>query len=195
MEFLLNLDKALFRIINGRWHHPLLDAVLPLVREKSTWLPLYLFLFVFLLVNFRRGGWVIGYTIATAVLTDLISSAVIKKLVLRLRPCRDPEVLDQLRMLAPYCGGNSSFTSSHAANHFGVATFLFLVLRPFIGRWAYALPVWAATICYAQVYVGVHFPLDVTAGALLGVLSGWGMYRLFANQPGVLTTDDLRTPS
>jgi len=75
-------------------------------------------------------------------------------------------------MLAEYCGQNGSFTSSHAANHFGMAVFLFLTLRSIIGKWSGLIFIWAAMICYAQVYIGVHFPFDVAGGALLGFIIG-----------------------
>jgi undecaprenyl-diphosphatase len=68
--------------------------------------------------------------------------------------------------------GGFSFTSSHATNHFGVATFLFVTLGRFFGSWKYLIFIWAALICYAQVYVGVHYPLDVLFGALLGFAIG-----------------------
>ena len=90
----------------------------------------------------------------------------------RVRPCNDPEMASQLQMLAGYCGGNGSFTSSHAANHFGMAVFLFLTARHILGKWSLLFFAWAFIVCYAQVYVGVHFPLDVIGGALLGSILG-----------------------
>jgi undecaprenyl-diphosphatase len=67
---------------------------------------------------------------------------------------------------------SGSFTSSHAANHFGLAMFSFLTLRPQIGKWAWLFFLWAAAIGYAQVYVGVHYPTDIIGGAVLGMLAG-----------------------
>jgi membrane-associated phospholipid phosphatase len=71
------------------------------------------------------------------------------------------------------CGLGYSFPSTHATDHFALATFLCLI---FYRRWKWvgiAALIWAAIICFAQVYVGVHFPVDVTAGALYGALVGW----------------------
>ncbi|WP_165871476.1 phosphatase PAP2 family protein [Flaviaesturariibacter flavus] len=192
MNALLELDRSLFRLLNGRWHNALFDAVLPFLRNSLTWLPLYLFLFVFVLVNFRKRWWIIGYAISTATLTDTISSTIIKNLVFRQRPCSDPS-LGSVRFIVSYCPMSSSFTSSHAANHFGIAMLLFLLLRPFIGRWAWAFIFWAASIGYAQIYVGVHYPGDILGGTAVGLLTGWLMYRLFCYHPGPLTHDDLFT--
>ena len=184
MNALLNLDRSLFRLLNGRWHNPLFDAVLPVARTSITWLPLYLFLLLFILYNFRRRGWIVLYSVCTAALTDTFSSTIIKNLVYRQRPCSDPDLAGQVRFIVNYCPISSSFTSSHAANHFGLATFLYFVLRPVIGGWAAAGFVWAGLIAYAQIYVGVHYPLDVSGGALVGIATGWGMYRLFVRHTG-----------
>ncbi|TCZ72198.1 phosphatase PAP2 family protein [Flaviaesturariibacter aridisoli] len=196
MNALLNLDKSLFRLLNGRWHNSLFDAVLPFVRNSVTWLPLYVFLLLFIMANFRRSGWIVLYTACTAALTDTFSSTIIKNLVYRQRPCSAPDMIGQVRFIVNYCPISSSFTSSHAANHFGIATFLYFILRPVIGRWAAAGFVWAGVIAYAQIYVGVHYPIDVSAGALLGIGTGWGLYRLFVRHTGPADRESLlRVPS
>ncbi|RYY41423.1 MAG: phosphatase PAP2 family protein [Chitinophagaceae bacterium] len=191
MNALLNLDKSLFRLLNGRWHNALFDAVLPFVRNSVTWLPLYVFLLLFILGNFRRRAWIILYSACTAALTDTFSSTIIKNLVFRQRPCSDPDLAGQVRFIVSYCPISSSFTSSHAANHFGIATFLYFVLRPVVGKWAAAGFVWAGLIAYAQIYVGVHYPIDVSAGALVGILTGWGMFRLFVKHTGAVNREEL----
>jgi len=73
------------------------------------------------------------------------------------------------------CGTGYSFPSSHAANHFGLAVFLILV---FFHKWRLILPIglfWAFSVSFAQIYVGVHFPLDIMGGALLGSMIGYIM--------------------
>jgi undecaprenyl-diphosphatase len=64
--------------------------------------------------------------------------------------------------------------------------FLFLTLRSFLGRWIWLFFVWSASICYAQVYVGVHYPLDVLCGALLGLGIGWLTGTAFLRQQASL---------
>lgn len=119
------------------------------------------------------------FGVLTAILTDFISSTVIKQLVIRVRPCHEVSLADHIRILVNYCPKSSSFTSSHAANHFAVAMFLFLTLRKRVGNWTGILFFWAFSICYAQVYVGVHYPIDVTCGALIGILIGYLCGKLF----------------
>jgi membrane-associated phospholipid phosphatase len=172
MHRVFEADKYIFRLINFKWHTTFLDEVLPFFRNSSFWLPLYLFLLVFSLVNIRRPWLFILFAICTAALTDTLSSHLIKNIIYRVRPCNEPEIQDWIRVLVSYRPTSSSFTSSHAANHFGLATFLVLTLRPLTGRWIYMAFVWAFLIVYAQIYVGVHYPLDVIGGAVVGVLAG-----------------------
>jgi undecaprenyl-diphosphatase len=49
-----------------------------------------------------------------------------------------------------------------------LAVFLWITLRRQIGHWGWLAILWAASISYAQIYVGLHFPADALVGALLG---------------------------
>jgi membrane-associated phospholipid phosphatase len=172
-QSLQSFDQSLFVYINQVATHPLTDTLMPFFRESTLWIPFYLFLIVFVFVNFGKKGWVwLLFAFITVLLTDQFSSSIIKNWVQRPRPCADPLLYGQVRLLLDHCSGGYSFTSSHATNHFGVATFLFVTLGRYFGNWKYLLFIWASLICYAQVYVGVHYPLDVVFGALLGFLIG-----------------------
>lgn len=72
-----------------------------------------------------------------------------------------------------------SFTSSHATNHFGAGVFFFITLKPYLKNGAYLFFVWAALISYAQIYVGVHYPLDIICGALIGSMIGLFTAKLY----------------
>ena len=171
MHAILSLDAALFHCINTGMGNPVFDALLPLFREKWLWAPLYLFLATFFLLNYGRKGWIIILTMVLAVgLADFTSSALVKKNVRRLRPCNDPAMIVQERIS---CGSGYSFTSSHAANHFAAAIFIIGIMGD-RQRWIRpAALIWAGLIAFSQVYVGVHYPLDVLGGALLGAAIGW----------------------
>ena len=187
LEGILRMDKGLFTRINQQWVSSFSDALFPFLREAELWVPFYLFLLVFITLNFGRKGWLWSLSlIMTAVIGDLVSSHLMKGWIFRLRPCQDPDLADSIRVLASYCPASSSFTSSHACNHFALATFIFLTLRH-TSRWWAVVFVWAFLISYAQVYVGVHFPMDVFCGALLGSLIGYGTSRLFRLQFGTLS--------
>ncbi len=178
-------DTTLFFLVNKTGQHAVLDTILPVMRNKYIWAPLYLFIISFLVINYRwKGTAAVVFLLITVGIGDQLSSAWIKPTVERLRPCHTPAIKDQVRLLVE-CGGKWSFPSSHATNHFGVAVFLIGVLRRWM-KWLLPLGLlWAALISYAQVYVGVHFPVDVTVGALLGTTSGlltYGGYRLLVNK-------------
>ena len=180
IESLKNADRWLFRKINEDWTSPFFDVVFPLWREAITWMPLYIFLLVLVLLNFgfKIWPWIIGF-IVTVSLTDQISSHVFKTLVQRPRPCHDPYLVDNIRLLLEYCSNSFSFTSSHATNHFGMAFFIYFTMKKYFGKWIYAFFFWAFTISYGQVYIGIHYPLDVTGGALLGTAIGWMTAYIF----------------
>jgi undecaprenyl-diphosphatase len=117
--------------------------------------------------------------VVTGAFTDLVSSRLIKENVFRLRPCQDKSLADHIHVLVQYCPHSSSFTSSHAANHFGFAAFFYFTLKNYYGKWTALIFLWAFIICYAQVYVGVHYPIDVLCGALVGTVIGCLVSRLF----------------
>lgn len=181
-EWLLRYDRIAWYYLNARWHNGLLDFVMPFLRNQWFWTPLYLFLAIYMPKRFGRNGWIwCAAFIITFGISDQLSAHLIKPLVGRLRPCNDPYLADLVHIIVP-CGGGKSFPSSHAANHFALAVFSGISLRH-LARWV--MPVgllWAASVSYAQVYVGVHFPLDVLCGGLLGALVGWGTGKTFARK-------------
>lgn len=186
-------DKGLFLQINSRFTNPVFDVVLPYFRDSVFWAPLYLFILVFIALNYgRRGGWWSLGFICTVAISDMVGARVFKDTIQRLRPCQDPTFLDQVRLLVHQCSGSYSFVSNHAANHFGMATFVSLTFYPAFGRWVYISYLWAFFIAYAQVYVGVHYPLDVLGGAALGTLAGLLTARVVNNKVGSFTAVNLK---
>src|SRR5690606_14684947 len=156
---LVDWDTNLLIWIHQNLHNPVLDWLMPVLREKWTWLPFYIFLLAFLLFNFGSRTWLWALMFVFAIgLSDSISSKVIKYQVKRIRPCHTTQVAARLDVLVP-CGGYYSFTSSHSANHFAMAAFLWFTLGIYMRRWRWLFWVWAAGIAFAQVYVGVHYPL------------------------------------
>jgi undecaprenyl-diphosphatase len=186
IQKIIQADHWLFSKINQDWTSPVSDLIFPFLREMEFWMPVYLFLLVFITINFGKKGWrwVLMFIVTVAV-GDQVSSNLVKSFIFRLRPCHNPELADSIRILVHYCPQSSGFTSSHACNHFAMAWFIFLTLRH-TSRWWILVFLWAFLVAYAQVYVGVHFPLDVIGGALLGSLIGLLTSRVFRWQTGTL---------
>ncbi len=185
--FIRDLDYRLFAKMNGEWHNSFFDNFFPFIRESYFWLPFYFFLSLFVLLNFKTRGllWILIF-IAMVIGTDYISSDLIKGNFPRIRPCSDPLLQNTIRFLVNYCPQSSSFTSSHAFNHFAAAMFIFTTFKNSISKkWVFIF-LWAFMISYAQVYVGVHFPFDVFCGALFGLVPGWLTGMLFNKKVGLL---------
>lgn len=167
------LDTALLLNIQEALRHPWMDKVMVFVRDKPNWFPLYGLWVVILIYTQKLNAW--KYILATALaagISDAFNSHVLKEFFERPRPCQVAEIADQLRVLVR-CSPHYSFPSSHAANHFAMAGALV-----FSKVWPYrlvkiALWFWAGMIGLAQVYVGVHYPADVIAGAFVGIGIGY----------------------
>jgi len=171
IELLRHIDYKLFHFINTDLANPVFDIICPVLRNKHTWIPLYLLIAYFFQKRFGYAILTLGILAAiTVLLTDQISSSLIKPLVHRLRPCNNPAI--QARLVIEYCGAGYSFVSSHAANHFGIAAFLSVFVSHQKG-YGTLLFSWAFLVSASQIYVGVHFPIDVIAGALLGIGIGF----------------------
>jgi membrane-associated phospholipid phosphatase len=182
---LLTWDRTLFEKINSDWTNPLFDNLMPFLRNSTHWAPLYLFLAIFALMNFKtKGVWWLVLFAATVAMTDMTGTYIFKHNVERLRPCNDPAMADRVRLLLPQCAGGYGFISNHAANHFGMGMYFLVTMRGILKNWAWAGVIWAALIAYSQVYVGIHYPGDVLAGALLGVIFGLVTGTLFNKRFG-----------
>lgn len=180
------IDQWLIVHINQNWSSSWLDAILPFFREPLFWAPMYLFLIVFVgMNNPKKWIWWALALVLCAAISDIISSQVIKQLVMRVRPCQDPDVSILLRFFIKYCPQSSSFTSSHATSYFAQACFLHQTLK-FYSKWTPLFFIWSGSVAYTQVYVGVHYPFDVLCGGLLGYFIGLFISKLFDKQVGSL---------
>ena len=179
IETLQQFDVALFLKIHKGLSNSFLDWLMPLLRNRFFWSPLYLFIIVFCIKEYKKQGYyILGMLLLTFAIGDLTASRIIKPLVARLRPCNAISLANDILHVVP-CGTGYSFPSAHATNHFAIAVFLICV---FYNRFKPILPIglaWATIIAFAQVYVGVHYPIDVFVGALLGVCIGLFTAKLF----------------
>ncbi len=144
--------------------------------EQLSWIPLYL-LFFFLI--FKSFGWKKG--LALVLLTALMITfsdqftVFLKDSFGRLRPNRDPAINQVIRILKN--NSSFSFVSGHATTSMAVSLLMHLSLRKqFPYTWLFFI--WPIMFAYSRVYIGVHFPLDVICGALLGILIGYAFYLI-----------------
>lgn len=150
------------------------------ISERSYWIPLYLFLLYILYKTFglKKTILVLVLTLLMIGATDQITN-LFKDGFQRLRPCFTKEFEGTMRGVGCERRGQYGFTSAHASNHFALAIFLGLIFRSKYKWMIYVLLVWAAFISYSRIYLGVHFPLDIICGGIMGVILGWLFHKLF----------------
>ncbi len=176
MQYLESLDIRLLLFLNG-FHNDFFDVFFSFITATVPWIPLYLLLIALFVFKKKENRWkrllilIIGVALLVAS-TDMLSARFFKPVFERLRPCHDPRLEGLVHIVDGHCGGMYGFISSHAANLFGIATFMCLLLRDKY-RYTWLLFIWAAVIGYSRIYLGVHFPGDVICGAVVGLLLGW----------------------
>jgi undecaprenyl-diphosphatase len=167
-EFFASIDRSMFYFVNHSLQNILFDAVMPFLTDLNKKPGVVLFVGLCWIVLFVKGGKsgriAALLLIPTIVLSDQLSSSLLKQLFDRLRPCF---VLPDVHLLVP-CGSGRSFPSSHAVNNFAGA-YLFAYFFP---RWRWALYGFAAAVAFSRVYVGVHYPSDVVGGSIIGIGCG-----------------------
>ena len=171
-ELVLYYDHVAWYYLNTQWHNSFFDCTVPFLRNPWFWTPVYFFLAIFIPAKFGRKGWIwCAFFLVSFILSDQVSATLLKPHFHRLRPCNNPYLAGIIHLIVP-CGGLYGFPSSHAANHFSIGIFGAMTLGS-VAKWVWPIAIiWAALVSFAQVYVGVHYPLDVTCGALVGVTIG-----------------------
>lgn len=173
---LREIDYTIFHFINQTISNTTFDFILPILRTANNWIPLYIFLFLFLLYKYKTKA--ITYTLYILIafaLADLIAFQFLKPLIGRLRPCHSTTL--HVRLLLNHCGGKYSFPSSHATNHMAIALSIVFakIFQSKCVNLAWIL--WATIIGFAQIYVGVHYPLDVLGGFIIGAIIAFVNYK------------------
>lgn len=179
MDYLNSLDTGLFLFLNGL-HSAFFDPIMYWLSNKLFWVPMYL-LIVFLMVRKykMRGVLMLLFVGIVIALCDQTASHLLKNLVQRLRPSHEPALAGLVHLSKAGTGGLYGFVSSHAANCFGLATFLWLVLDNQFKWLKYWLFVWAVLVSYSRIYNGVHYPGDVLVAAFIGSGFGWLMAKAY----------------
>lgn len=176
--YLDTLDKTIFLALNGSdsiW----LDRVMQAITSTSTWIPVAIALLYVIIKNnnMRSTVLIVGLIALSILVADQFSSSFCKPFFARLRPSQDPSFMHLVDVVDGYRGGRYGFISSHAANTFAVATLLSLIMR----HWGATvmLFVWSVLCSYSRIYLGVHYPGDILAGATCGVIVGLITYKIY----------------
>ena len=180
IEKIIELDKQLFIYLNGMgvssW-----DGFWLYMSKTLSFVTIPIFLFI-LFYSFYKLGLKKAIVMIVVVVLLILSteqlSIFIKQGVGRLRPCYNTEILEIMRMVKSYCGGKYSYFSAHAANSFAFASFFALLFKKQSMLLGILLFLWALLVSYSRIYIGVHFPLDVITGILIGLFFGFSFAKL-----------------
>jgi undecaprenyl-diphosphatase len=179
MDEIIQFDKHLLLMLNGS-DSVFLDWVIMTLTNAKTWIPLYLSLLYVVVKTNRNLRDVLMVLLAAGLcvlLAGTIDDEIVKPLVARWRPTHDPEIGSMIDTVNGYRGGNFGFFSAHAANTFSLAVFFSLLMRHRL--FVCFMVGWSLTNCYTRLYLGVHYPGDITVGLLWGGFVGWLVYRLY----------------
>lgn len=188
MDFLYEIDKSLFYLVNVEGRSPLLSPVMEFVTDFKNWkLPMAALvaahlLWMFFVPLFHGGsvkdawyglkralikGWIFLLMVGGGLgAGDFLNHEVNKPFFGRMRPCNE---LVEISITAP-CNRSYSFPSSHAVNITALAAVMSYEYRLF----SPVICILALLVCYSRVYLGMHYPLDVLAGIAFGLLCGGG---------------------
>ena len=175
LEKIIDYDKELFIYLNSLGTEPWDNFWMTLTNQFS-WIPLFALL---LLLVFKSYGWKKGLILmlVAALLITFSDQFVnfIKDSFGRLRPNNDTSINELIRILK---GPSSfSFVSGHSTTSFAVTTFIIATLKKHY-KYPFFLLIWPILFAYSRIYVGVHFPIDIFVGMLLGILIGYVFYRI-----------------
>jgi undecaprenyl-diphosphatase len=176
MNVIRSLDTKLLLFINHGTANALFDILMPLLSARGYYLILPYVLFMLWIGSSRKNPE--GKTYLTAALWTLLISCcsvfiaewteyILKYAIMRIRPC---QALEGIRLIVP-CPSSYSMPSGHAISSFAFAVPLLYLTRAYMKMiWRLYPLVLASLIVFSRVYLGVHYPTDVLAGALFGAM-------------------------
>lgn len=171
------LDTQAFLWLNSI-HNDFFDPIMAWISGRNSWFPMYTIIVGSIIwLQKRKSVGILLMIIFSIIISDQVCSSILKPLIHRLRPCHEPAIQHLVHVVGN-CGGQFGFCSSHAANTFALVTCLVLLFGKQFASLKY-LYIWAIIVSYSRIYVGVHYPLDVLAGAGIGVLASLFCHKIY----------------
>lgn len=171
INYISNIDTQLLFWLNS-FHSAFFDEVMWLTTGKWIWIPFYISI-LYVLVKQQNYKMVIVYVIAIVcviILSDQFCASVLRPYFHRLRPSNiGSGISSQLHLVKGYRGGTYGLPSCHAANSFGLSIFMIFLFKN--RRLSIFMFLWAILLSYSRIYTGVHYPLDIIAGAIVGLVA------------------------
>lgn len=176
LEAILEWDRETFIYLNSLGIEQY-DTFWSTITNITTWIPLYIVFFALIYYKYpKKQALSAVLTVVLLVVVILSATEITKEFVARLRPNNEPEINTLIRILKSPT--NFSFFSGHAATSFGVTTLMVLFLRKHF-KWAYFFYLWPLLFASSRIYVGVHYPVDIIVGTIVGVSFAFLFYYTF----------------
>jgi len=176
LKKLLEWDRDTFIYLNSLGIEEY-DGFWSIITDISTWTPLFLLFFLLLFLKFpKREAFHKALTLLVLIIFVLAITHWTKVSVARLRPNNTEEINTLIRILKSPT--DYSFFSGHASSSFSITVLVFLFLRKKV-KWVAVFFIWPLLFVMSRIYVGVHFPIDIIVGAVVGTLSAILFYQLY----------------
>ena len=180
IQGIIETDRQLLAVFNGN-HTAFLDQLMATLTAGPTWIPLYIALLYLVIKNnetMAQVAVVIGSVALCFFITEFVTEGLVKPAVARPRPLNDPIWAYEVHVVGERGPADYSFFSAHAANTFGIAMLLSLIIRNRV--FTLLMFSWSLVNCYTRLYLGKHYPTDILAGICCGALAAtvaWLVYR------------------
>jgi undecaprenyl-diphosphatase len=163
LTFVNNLDQSVLLWIQATWHNAVLDQIMIASSALGTKGLVWIVIALALMIN-RKTRFIGFIALAALLLATAMGEGLLKHLIQRPRPYDDfPSVHLLIAKSTVY-----SFPSGHATSSFAVAA----VLARYLKKYAVAFWSLAALIAFSRLYLFMHYPTDIIAGILLGLICG-----------------------
>lgn len=175
VDKIIAYDQELLIYLNSLGN-PSWDGFWVFVTNQFYWSPIFL-LILFLVFKYYGVKKGIAFIVITAVLVAFSDQFVnlTKNYFQRLRPNNDPVLSEIIRIIKR--PRSYSFLSGHSTTSFATTTFIILTLRKHT-KYIWFLVIWPFIFAYSRIYLGVHYPIDIFTGMLVGILIGLLFYNI-----------------
>ena len=172
LDTILQYDKELLIYLNNlgntQW-----DGFWLFITNQFNWIPLFVFiLFLVFKKKTTKQGLLLLLVIAIMITFSDQFTNMIRGIFERLRPINDESVNLYLRekLISPK---SFSFTSGHATSSTTFAVFIYQILKQYYPKYIKLIFIFPLIFAYSRIYLGVHYPVDITVGAINGTIIGY----------------------